>query len=542
MFGKGQPALSARRSDSRTLEEVLGERRLIAYLATPPEAYPAYLEELSAFSAGRELPAVVALEKPLANSSDDLARIDGLVQKVGSDRFQIVSVDHYLGKRALDLIQEAFHNFRTFREDTQEKTLQVAVEFMENDLEDAKQRPYFLKTGIIKDMMPHALAVVRSLFDDPRLLFYVRRWCWGSQIEPEAADPTPTFFEGEFVASSEVTPPRSIWIRLMKGVKELKGRKLLKICTGDPAPITVDFATGEVEIGEGHTFKARWEGEAGWENCLLRLLRQEYSRFPRWEAAVSGMKTILEIDRRMRDEAQRKVTVPETSAGSINSFLGLDWKTLRPENRDYLFMHLNGWLLNTAEFNDVRVRMLCRQLGVEKPQGLDSAHSLSLRELAVRIISLQGLDKWFSKLSWLETKVYGELLAHTRTPEGGVSFTVKGAKEFLEAVAERGRLRPAAEAGLRVVVISNSRKDHVASFLHSSGLAPYVFLATNREYFRLRYGALKQDLAERLGLTMERLVILHDKEDHFLDGATNVRGKRNDMRGALKTFTERGIV
>jgi hypothetical protein len=543
IFGTGQPALSARRRlDSSTLADVVGKRRLIAYLATPPEAYPAYIEELHDFWAERALPAVVALEKPLANSAADLRRLDHLVQRVRRDRFQVVSVDHYLGKRALELIQEAFRNFRAFQEDIQEKTLQVAVEFIETDLEDARQRPYFLKTGIIKDMMPHALAVVRSLFDDARLLFHVRRWRWGSQIEPDATNPLPTFFEGEFVTASAVTPPRSVWIRLMKGAKELRGQKLLKICTGDPAPISVDFATGEVAIGEGHTFKARWEGEAGWENCLLWLLRQDYARFPAWEAAVSGVQTILEIDQGMREKAQGQVTVPAISQGLIHSPLGLDWQTLRPRNRNYLFMHLNGWLLNTAAFNEKRVQLLCQQLGVEKPAGIDNTHSLSLHELAVRIISLCNLDAWLPRLSELETGVYNQLLEYTRTLDGGVACTVEGAKAFLEAVAERGRLRDAAETGLRIVVISNSRKDHVASFLHSSGLAPHVFLATNREYFRGRDAALKQDLAERLGITRERLVILHDQEYHFLNGAMNIRGERNNMHAALQTFHEQGII
>ena len=118
------------------------------------------------------------------------------------------------------------------------------------------------------------------------------------------------------------------------------------------------------------------------------------------------------------------------------------------------------------------------------------------------------------------------------------------ADEFLEAVAEQGRLRelPSVQPGLSVVVISNSRKDHVASFLHGSGLARYVFLATNREHFDGRDAALKRDLAERLGITMERLVSLQDKDHQFLDGARCIRGIRNDMRFALAKFQEHGIV
>lgn len=539
---EGEPILEARRSDGTPLADVLTAPRLVGYLATPPEAYPAYVEAFATHCRSGGTPTVVALEKPLANSLEGLTRIDELVRTRSSESFCAVSVDHYLGKRALELIQEAFSNFRSFRDDIHERTLQIAVEFMENDLKDAKQRPYFLQTGIIKDMMPHALATVRSLLDDPGLIFHVQRWEWGTGIASQETVATPTFFEGEFTVSSVHTPPRSVWIRFMKGPADLAKRKAMKISTGDPSPITIDFATGEVEIGEGHTFTAAWEGEAGWENCLLWLIREQYDRFPDWDAAVRGMETILSIDEQRR-AGRAPTPILLAADGTVGSTLDLDWATLRPPNRDCLFMNLNGWLLNTQAFNDIRVELLCRELGVARPTGIDNSHSLTLRELAVRIMTLTGRDDQIVALSRLEAAIYRELLEETRKPAVAKTLIVPGAVELLEAVAERGRLRAeGALPGLRIIVFSNSLKDHVASFLHSAGLSPYVFLATNREFFPGRDAGLKKDLAERLGLGPERFAVLHDKEHHFVRGAKRFLGTRNDMRAVLDLLCRKGVV
>jgi len=392
--------------------------------------------------------------------------------------------------------------------------------------------------------MPHAVATVRSLFDDPRLVFHTSRWCWGSMLRSEGGDDVATFFEGEFVVASERTPPRSVWVRLAKRPPGSPQRKVMRINTGDPAPVNVDFASGEVEIGEGHRFKAEWGGEAGWENCLRWLILAQYERFPVWRAAVSGMRTILEIDHAQRHGEGRKVSVPASPDDPESSPLGLDWRRLRPDHRDFLFVNLNGWLLDTNRFNDLRVNLVCQKLGVGRPEGISNERSLSLRELIVRVMSLAGVEDRWTELSLLEREVYGELLKVTRDPARAADVTVRGAKEFLQAVSTGGRLPKslAPVDGLGIIVVSNSTKGHVASFLHGSGLARYVFAATNREHFRGRAAPLKKDLAASLGIPMDRLAVLHDKTHHFLDGAIRIVGKRNDMQQNLALCREMGIL
>ena len=59
---------------------------------------------------------------------------------------------------------------------------------------------------------------------------------------------------------------------------------------------------------------------------------------------------------------------------------------------------------------------------------------------------------------------------------------------------------------------------------------------------RGRDTVLKRDLATRLGITLDRLVILHDKEHQFLPEATSVRVQRNDMLAVLAQFRNQELV
>ncbi|MFL5340994.1 MAG: HAD family hydrolase [Gemmataceae bacterium] len=125
---------------------------VLLYLATRPEDYLWYLERYAAFARR------AAIDKPLAK---DEAGLVGLERFAASNpEVEIRPVDHYLFKLDLTHFNQTLEGRGGGLAPDSVSRLDVTIE----EKDPALSRPYFLETGIIRDMMPHVDAMVSFLF------------------------------------------------------------------------------------------------------------------------------------------------------------------------------------------------------------------------------------------------------------------------------------------------------------------------------------------------------------------------------------------
>jgi glucose-6-phosphate 1-dehydrogenase len=125
---------------------------VVLYLATRPQDYLWYLERFA------PLCHRVAIDKPLATDEVQMNRLHQFAEL--NRQLDIRPIDHYLFKRGFGKFNENLEqrshglSLRDLRE--------IEITIHEEGLD--AYRKYFIETGIIRDMMPHVLAMVHSLF------------------------------------------------------------------------------------------------------------------------------------------------------------------------------------------------------------------------------------------------------------------------------------------------------------------------------------------------------------------------------------------
>lgn len=130
----------------------LDRSEVLLYLATRPDQYLWYLQRYAPF-ANR-----VAVDKPLATTSEQLDRLIRFSQL--NPDLEIRPIDHYLFKLDFTEFNQALERRRGGLRPQDVQKIDVTI--FEEGLDE--HRPYFIDTGIIRDMMPHVSAMVRYLF------------------------------------------------------------------------------------------------------------------------------------------------------------------------------------------------------------------------------------------------------------------------------------------------------------------------------------------------------------------------------------------
>lgn len=125
---------------------------VLLYLACRPEDYFWYLQRYAPFASR------VAVDKPLATSLDQL---DKLIQfsRLNPD-LDIRPIDHYLFKLNFTEFNKSLDNRPGGLDPKGIERIEVIIH--EEGLDE--HRPYFIQTGIIRDMMPHVAAMLRYMF------------------------------------------------------------------------------------------------------------------------------------------------------------------------------------------------------------------------------------------------------------------------------------------------------------------------------------------------------------------------------------------
>lgn len=153
----GGKANESREEDKRyqeLVEELLkiDKGDILLYLAARPFDYGWYLERFSPF-VGR-----VAVDKPLATNRENLNDLRAFY-RLNPD-LEIRPVDHYLFKFDFQGFNLRIHDDPSLFEPRDINRIEVRLS--ERGLDEF--RPYFVQTGIIRDMMPHVSAMLRYMF------------------------------------------------------------------------------------------------------------------------------------------------------------------------------------------------------------------------------------------------------------------------------------------------------------------------------------------------------------------------------------------
>ncbi len=228
----------------------------IVYLAIPPDRYAAAVRKY------KSVARIFVLEKPWARSVAELNKI----RKLAKDR--IVGVDHYLWKPEV----------RGFLSVHAGNPGAIQVTLCEDKLPSTK-REHFWLSGIILDMLPHALSLISAAFPDAELkpTRVVTRTCNHKKMvkarrlygtKPNFSDET---FARIDLGSANVVLGMGVKVRPVKYLKgSLKSSKFLRA-----DPFFVDMSNGQYYIN-GRKFKPQGDE---YRDILAALAKEEFERF-----------------------------------------------------------------------------------------------------------------------------------------------------------------------------------------------------------------------------------------------------------------------
>lgn len=205
-------------------------QRTIVYLATDPDRYLPLLYKYW------PLGDIFAIEKPLArapstdarnrsNTASDKAReITVFAERYGGMFDKVfLGVDHYLGKYIVTVLKY-IRKVPAFAEVINDANT-IVFQFLETDIADPLIHPYFAKTGIIADMMPHVLALLMKMFGPDLNICRekVIRWRMKSYNDmcktANIPDRKETHAEIVLRMSEQRHADRNVIVRIGKGVK-----------------------------------------------------------------------------------------------------------------------------------------------------------------------------------------------------------------------------------------------------------------------------------------------------------------------------------
>lgn len=296
----------------------IGAKRTIVYLATDPDQYLTLLHKYW------PLGDIFAIEKPLARESPDDTRMPshkahaieefaeryrGIFDKV------FVPVDHYLGKYMLTVF-EYIRTIPEFAEVINDANT-IIFQFLETKIDDPSLRPYFAKTGIIADMMPHVLALLTKIFGpglavskqsvvSSRVASYDEQ-CSAAGIKER----NETYAEIELRVSEHRHADRTVMVRIGKGVGVEERKVAFVDSRGHTIEMSLPFTAdgcerpGQVllktpgtpelvtELLPGGHQPERWD--KAWYNIILSLMAMELGKPPDIFLGIPDAKSIITV-------------------------------------------------------------------------------------------------------------------------------------------------------------------------------------------------------------------------------------------------------
>ncbi|HEY9205198.1 MAG TPA: hypothetical protein VIO58_04695 [Candidatus Methanoperedens sp.] len=278
------------------------EEPIIVYLAVDPDLY------LSALKKYLHLGDIFVIEKPIAKDSKKAEELIKFIREKEEDLDKLfIPVDHYRGKKqVLDLVETIIK-----REDFYNKI--KAANIIVFSLLEKRKPPtntYFVSTGIIADMMPHVLALLKKIlnckFDveikQVKSAFH-KSFNKFKKYHPQYNE---TFAEMELFLIEEGGLTRTVIIRLGKGtpdedrtvafvdsntndylkmkLKPLKDAGIYSISGGKQIKL-------ELEVPKH--MSSKWDNS--WYNIIHELMHDEYDKFLTMEDAQKFVEIIEKI-------------------------------------------------------------------------------------------------------------------------------------------------------------------------------------------------------------------------------------------------------
>ncbi len=269
--------------------------RTIIYLAINPDLYMKALKKYLKFGN------IFAIEKPLAKNlvtSNKLLKFT--TENAGFFNKHFIPVDHYLGKTAFSLMEPISNNERIG--DIIEDANLIAFSFLEKDKPSIESA--FPSTGIIVDMMPHVLALLKKILKteftvDPVqvessfLDKYVKQ-CEDKKIFPYRE----TFAEIKLVLSEDSKPTRTVIIRLGKGMS--KEERTIVFVDSTRSKLCIELNKSEVSLISGKPskpieIKTPKSWDISWYSIIQDLIKNDFDQFITMEYADKIVKTIEKI-------------------------------------------------------------------------------------------------------------------------------------------------------------------------------------------------------------------------------------------------------
>lgn len=251
-------------------------RSNIVYLAIPPDRYADAVRKY------RSVAKIFVLEKPWARSVSELNKI----RRLAKDR--IVGVDHYLWKPEV-------RGFLSVHAGNP-RTIQVAL--CEDRLPSLK-REHFWLSGIILDMLPHALSLISAAFPDTKVTptKAMTRTCNHKRMAKARRlhGAKPNFSDETFaridLGAASVVLGMGVKVKPVKYLKErLECSKFLRADS-----FFVDMSNGHYYIN-GKRFKPRGDE---YRDILAALAKGEFERFA-GPTQMEGQVRLLEMVESMK--------------------------------------------------------------------------------------------------------------------------------------------------------------------------------------------------------------------------------------------------
>jgi predicted dehydrogenase len=253
----------------------------IVYLAIPPDRYAAAVRKYLSVAK------IFVLEKPWARSVSELNKI----RRLAKDR--IIGVDHYLWKPEV----------RGFLSVHAGNPRAIQVTLCEDRLPTLK-REHFWLSGIILDMLPHALSLISAAFPDTKLspTKVVTRTCNHKKMAKARSlhGTKPNFSDETFaridLGAASVVLGMGVKVKPVKYLKErLESSKFLQA-----DQFFVDMSNGQYYIN-GSKFTPRGDE---YRDILAALAKEEFERFAgpqQMERQVRLLETVESMKTRSAD-------------------------------------------------------------------------------------------------------------------------------------------------------------------------------------------------------------------------------------------------
>ena len=279
----------------------IGQEPTIVYLAIDPDLYLGALRKYLHFGD------IFAIEKPLAKNSKEAEKLVEFTREKNDNLDKLfIPVDHYRGKKqVLDLVERII-----IYKDQVKNANVIVFSFLEE--RPPSTNTYFRSTGIIADMMPHVLALLKKILDskfqvDIRQVKrkfdkkYVKK-CEKSNLQYKE-----TAAEMELFLNEEGGFTRSIIIRIGKG-EEKEDRTVAFVDTGtdnilkiklkplkDPG-IYIKSGGKENKLEDLKSMSTKWDNS--WYNIIQELICDDYAQFLK----IKDAQEIVEIIEKIKEK------------------------------------------------------------------------------------------------------------------------------------------------------------------------------------------------------------------------------------------------